>query len=406
MSKQNVYLIGAKSLGNYGGYETFVNKLTEYHASNEKIKYHVACKANGDGCMSEHALREAHLINAHEFELYSAHCFRIYVPQIGAAQAIWYDLAALHTCCQHIKQNGIKNPIIYIMACRIGPFAAHFYKKIHKLGGMVFLNPDGHEWMRTKWPVLVRKYWKISERWMVKYSDLVICDSINIEKYIHESYDGRCIGKRNPKTTYIAYGADLELSKLADDDPGLAAWYNEKGLKKKNYYLVVGRFVPENSFEVMIREFMRSNSQKDFVLITNVNDKFLHKLEEKLHFTKDKRIKFVGTVYDQQMLKKIRENAYGYFHGHTVGGTNPSLIESLSSTNLNLLVDVRFNREVAADCALYWSRDDGALAKLVDQADRMSADEIEQLGQRAKQRVRERYTWELICSQYERVFTN
>lgn len=111
-------------------------------------------------------------------------------------------------------------------------------------------------------------------------------------------------------------------------------WYKEKGLTKKDYYLVVGRFVPENSFEVMIREFMKSKSKKNFAIITNVNEKFLNELEEKLHFKSDKRIKFVGTVYDQELLKKIRENAYAYFHGHTVGGTNPSLIEALGSTDL------------------------------------------------------------------------
>ena len=72
---------------------------------------------------------------------------------------------------------------------------------------------------------------------------------------------------------------------------------------------------------------------------------------------KRQRIKFVGTVYDQELLKKIRENAYAYFHGHTVGGTNPSLIEALGSTDLNLLVNVGFNKEVAEDSALYWSRE-------------------------------------------------
>ena len=183
-------------------------------------------------------------------------------------------------------------------------------------------------------------------------------------------------------------------------------WYKEKKLTKKNYYLVVGRFVPENSFEVMIREFMKSKSKKDFAIITNVNDKFLNELEKKLHFRNDRRIKFVGTVYDQELLKKIRENAYAYFHGHTVGGTNPSLIEALGSTDLNLLVDVGFNREVAEDCALYWSRESGSLAKLIDKADQMSAEEIEELGQKAKKRVAEEYTWDKICRQYEDVFVN
>ena len=164
--------------------------------------------------------------------------------------------------------------------------------------------------MRAKWSAPIRKYWKISEQMMVKYCDLAICDSVNIEKYIHECYDGKGIQGSSPKTTFIAYGADLTLSKLADDDEKLMNWYREKGLTKKDYYLVVGRFVPENSFEVMIREFMKSKSKKNFAIITNVNEKFLNELEEKLHFKSDKRIKFVGTVYDQELLKKIRENAY------------------------------------------------------------------------------------------------
>ena len=154
----------------------------------------------------------------------------------------------------------------------------------------------------------------------------------------------------------------------------------------------------------MVCIFRNSRSTKNFALITNVNGKFLNELEEKLHFKNDKRIKFVGTVYDQELLKKIRENAYAYFHGHTVGGTNPSLIEALGSTDLNLLVDVGFNKEVAEDCALYWSRNSGSLAKLIDKADRLSDEEIAEMGRKAKQRVAEAYTWDKICGQYEDVF--
>lgn len=403
-SVQHVYCVGAKSLGAYGGYETFVYKLTEYHENNRKIKYHIACKANGDGAMDESKLNNVKRINNHEFIFHNAHCIKIDVPQIGPAQAIYYDVAALKACCKHIEKNNISHPIVYIMACRIGPFAHHFYNKIHRLGGKVFLNPDGHEWMRAKWSAPVRKYWKISEKMMVKFSDLVICDSINIEKYIHEQYDGKGIKKSNPKTTFIAYGADLTLSNLSDDDEKLVNWYNEKELLKKEYYLVVGRFVPENSFEVMIREFMKSKSKKDFAIITNVNDKFLNELENKLHFMNDKRIKFVGTVYDQELLKKIRENAFAYFHGHTVGGTNPSLIEALGSTDLNLLVDVGFNKEVAENSALYWNCDDGDLAKLIDKVEKMSTSEIKEMGESAKKRVSEEYTWEKICDKYEKAF--
>lgn len=403
---QHVFLVGAKSLGVYGGYETFINKLTEYHAHNKKIKYHVACKANGDGCMDPYKTVGASVISEKEFTYHNAHCFRINIPEkLGSVQAIYYDVMSLKYCCDYIKEKKIRHPIVYIMACRIGPFAGHFYKKIHKLGGRVYLNPDGHEWMRAKWSAPIRKYWKVSEQMMVKWSDLIICDSINIEKYIHECYDGKGIKGRNPKTTFIAYGADLQPSKLSDDDQKLKDWYREKRLMRKNYYLVVGRFVPENSFEIVIREFMKSKSKKDFALITNANDKFLVELEEKLHFKADKRIKFVGTVYDQELLKKIRENAYAYFHGHTVGGTNPSLIEALGSTDLNLLVDVGFNKEVADNCALYWSREEGELSKLINMADAMEESEIRGLGYRAKKRVAGRYTWEKICGEYAEVFS-
>lgn len=100
---QHVFLVGAKSLGAYGGYETFIYKLTEYHQNNKNIKYHVACKANGDGCMDETKEQGVVKISDNEFEFHNAHCFKIHVPQIGAAQAIYYDVAALNACCNSNK---------------------------------------------------------------------------------------------------------------------------------------------------------------------------------------------------------------------------------------------------------------------------------------------------------------
>lgn len=403
---QHVFLIGAKSLGAYGGYETFINKLTEYHQNDPGIKYHVACKANGDGCMIPEKTDGAKIISDKEFEYHNARCFRIHIPEkLGPAQAIYYDIEALKETCHYIEENDIKNPIVYIMACRIGPFIKKYYKWIHKLGGKIYLNPDGHEWMRAKWSAPIRKYWKVSEQLMIKYNDLAICDSINIEKYIHECYDGKGIKKANPQTTFIAYGAETRKSKLSDDDEKLLNWYKEKGLSKKSYYLVVGRFVPENNYETMISEFMRSNSKRDFAIITNLNDKFLDELENKLHYKSDKRIKFVGTVYDQELLMKIRENAYAYFHGHEVGGTNPSLLEALGSTDLNLLLDVGFNREVAEDSALYWSKKTGSLATLIEKTDTLSEKEIRKFGELSTRRIQAAYSWEHICKRYKTIFT-
>ncbi|MFG6329540.1 MAG: DUF1972 domain-containing protein [Lachnospiraceae bacterium] len=404
---QHVFLIGAKSLGAYGGYETFIDKLTEYHQHNNRIKYHVACKSNGSGCVDEKMLTGVKKLSDTEFIYHNAHCFKITVPEkLGSAQAVYYDLAALNQSLKIIREEKIKKPLIYIMACRIGPFLKRYYRKIHKLGGSIFLNPDGHEWMRVKWPVPVRKYWKKSEQIMVRYSDLVICDSVNIEKYIHKCYDGKGINEKNPRTTFIAYGAETRKSRLEDDEPKLLNWYKEKKLTAKNYYLIVGRFVPENNFETIIKEFMKSGSKKDLAIITTANDKFLKELEEKTGFKRDKRIKFTGTVYDQELLKKIRENAYAYIHGHEVGGTNPSLLEALGSTKLNLLLDVGFNREVARDSALYWNKKIGNLAKLIDMSNHISEEEINILGKKAKERIRIFYNWELISNKYENVFTH
>ena len=381
---QNVFIVGAKNLGNYGGYETFVDKLTEYHKENKEIKYHVAIKDKEYG----------------EFEKNNARCFKIKVPNIGPAQAIYYDVKALSECCKYIKEHNIDNPIVYILACRIGPFAKHFRKKIHKLGGRLYINPDGHEWMRAKWSAPVRKYWKISEKMMVKQADLLICDSKNIEKYIKETY-----AQYSPNTTFIAYGADIRKSTLTDDDKKVVDWFNEKDVKPKEYYLVVGRFVPENNYETMIREFMKSHTAKDFVIITNIeHNKFYEQLKESTNFESDKRIKFVGTVYDQELLKKIRELAYGYFHGHEVGGTNPSLLEALASTDLNLLLDVGFNREVAEDGALYWSKEESSLAALIENAEKMNCNQICEMGNRAKYRIESNYSWNKITNDYMKTF--
>lgn len=383
-SKKQVFIIGSKGIpAAYGGFETFVEQLTK-NQNSKKLHYHVSRIAEDNT----------------RFEYNGAKCFNVNVPNIGPAKAVYYDIAALKYCIEYCKARpAIESPIFYVLACRIGPFIGHYKKEIAKLGGKLYVNPDGHEWKRQKWSAPIRKYWKVSERLMVKHADLLVCDSKNIEKYIKEDYK-----KYNPKTTYIAYGSDTTPSKLEDSDDLYKQWLKDNKLSIKDYYLVVGRFVPENNFETMISEFMNSNSKKDFVIISTANEAFKKKLEDKLGFEKDNRIKFVGTVYEQELLKKIRENAYGYFHGHEVGGTNPSLLEALGSTNLNLLLDVGFNKEVGKDAALYWSKQEGNLAGLIDKADKMTEKAIDELGKKAKKRISEAYSWEYIVEEYEKLF--
>ncbi len=383
-TKRQVFIIGSKGIpAQYGGFETFVEKLTEYQGS-EGIRYHVARMAQDNG----------------RYEYNGAKCFNIKVPDIGAAKAVYYDIAALRYCISYCRERPeIRHPVFYILACRIGPFAGYFKRKIRKIGGVLYVNPDGHEWKRAKWNALVRKYWKLSEKLMVKHADLLICDSVNIEKYIQQEY-----GSYQPNTVFLSYGSDVRSGELPEDAGAYREWLEKNGLVPKEYYLIVGRFVPENSFETMIREFMLSRSKRKLAIITTANDRLLKKLEENLHFRKDERIRFVGTVYDQELLTRIRKGACGYLHGHTVGGTNPSLLEALGSTELNLLVDVPFNREVAGKAALYWKKDEGDLAGLIDRADRMSAEEKALYGERATERVRTAYSWEKIVGEYEKLF--
>ena len=385
MEEKHIFIIGSNGIpANYGGFETFVENLTAKKID-KNIKYHVACLGKDNT----------------EFEYNNARCFNVKVPNIGPAKAIYYDLVALERAVRYIKKNKIKNNVtIYLLGSTIGAFMSLFKNRIKKLNAKLFVNPDGCEWKRDKWNYFVKKYLKYSEKVMVKYADLIICDSINIEKYIKEEYE-----KYKPNTTFIAYGSEIEENEKEESKEKLENWYKDKNVKKDNYYLIVGRFVPENNYETMIKEFMKSTINKDLVIITDVTkNKFYEELKEKTNFDKDKRIKFVGTVYDTNLLKQIRKNAYGYIHGHEVGGTNPSLLEALATTKLNLLLGVNFNKEVAQDSAMYWVKKEGSLKELLIKLENISNEEIEKYGIKAKERIKEEYSWQKIVNQYEKIF--
>lgn len=381
---KNIFIIGSKGIpAKYGGFETFVEYLTKRKVSKD-IKYHVSCMAD----------------NNKQFYYNNARCFNVKVPDIGSAKAVLYDILSLKECISYIKDNKLSDCIVYVLACRIGPFFKKYKEQLNRLGVKVYVNPDGHEWKRSKWNYIVKKYWKFSEKQMIKYADLVICDSKGIESYILQEYK-----EFNPKTIFIAYGADIENSPINDNDKKLVNWFNKYDIQPNEYFLIVGRFVPENNYELMIKEFMLSTTKKDLVVISNVekND-FYNQLEKETKFNKDPRIKFVGTVYDQDLLKKIREMAYGYIHGHEVGGTNPSLLEALASTKINLLLDVVFNREVGAEGAIFFNKRKSNLAQLINSTEAFSLESIHEIGEKAKKRISEHYSWKIIIKSYEQLF--
>ncbi len=397
---RHVFICGAKSIGHYGGYETFVQELARHSNYLTDIQLHIMCKANGSGCMDESTLENVQPVSPMEFMYHGVHCVKLPVPKLGSATAIWYDTAAVHYCLQYCREKEIKEPVIYILTCRIGPMIRLLSHRIRELGGELHINPDGHEWKRRKWPRPVQKYWKMSERQMIRESDLVICDSRQIETYIRQTY-----ASYQPRTTFIPYGAKISGNGTAEQSKALDCFYRKHGLERDGYYLVVCRFVAENNIEIMLREFMKSKTKRKLLLVMTENERYRHSLDERLHFSGDSRICFPGAVYDQTLLTALRENASGYLHGHEVGGTNPSLLESLGATRVNLLLQVSFNEEVAQDAALYWTKEEGNLAALIDRADALTESEKVAMGEKAKKRIREHYAWKQIVDAYNALWS-
>lgn len=378
---QNVYIIGSRGLpAKYGGFETFVQELVT-RKQDSRIVYHVACLS--DEGSYQH------------FDFQGTDCFTICPPQLGPARVIAYDTMALNYALKLAEKGESERPVFYILGNTMGPLVQLFTKRVHRLGGRLLVNPDGLEWRRTKWPKPVRAYLKLAERSMTKYADLVVADNPGIASYLGDTYGQLPV-------TIIAYGTDLEPSKLATDSSDFQSFLQEWNLRAGEYYLIVGRFVAENNYETMIREFMQSQTQRPLVLVCNYQgSSYFESLRQKTGFDQDSRIRFVGTVYDSDLLKKIRQEAYAYIHGHEVGGTNPGLLEALAHSDVNLVLGVDFNRVVAEETALYWSKESGDLTSLLE---KIETNRPSHLGEGAKKRMQQFYSWEKIVDDYEEVF--
>ncbi|URZ87763.1 beta 1-4 rhamnosyltransferase Cps2T [Floricoccus penangensis] len=376
---RHVFIIGSRGLpAKYGGFETFVDELVT-NQKNKNIKYHVANLSESE--------------NHTHYDYNGADVFNIKERNLGGAKVIFYDLDAINYSLKFIKDEEIEKPIFYILGNTIGAFISPVARKIHQIGGLLFVNPDGLEWRRSKWSYPIRKYLKYSERKMVEKADLIIADNQGIDDYLKEEY-------KPFMSQVIAYGTDIDEVGNVEYD-----WYQEHDVIADEYYLVVGRFVPENNYETIIKSFMDSNTTKDLVIITNnEGSPYYEYLKESTNFEQDNRINFVGTVYDKDLLKNIRKNAYGYIHGHEVGGTNPGLLEAMWSTSLNLVLDVSFNRNVGSDSVLYWQKDQ--LSNLIDLTDDLSKYEKSAYGSKSSDIILKDYTWEKIVSQYEELFTD
>lgn len=382
MINKKVYIVGSKGIpASYGGFETFVEELTA-RKKNQNIHYYI-------GCMNDEKAQYTHN---------GAVCFNTRASIGGAFGRMLQVCDALKKVLHMVEAKD--DAIVYILGCRIGPFLYYYRHKLKKKcpGIQIMVNPDGMEWRRSKWNGWQKVFLKFCESCLVKNADTIVADSVGMQEIMEKDF-----GIPKSKMKYIAYGAEVPPHIIENER--VSHWYSEKKIEPMQYYLIVGRFVPENNYELMIREFMKSNTQKKLVIITNVeHNDFWEKLQAKTNFQEDPRIVFAGTVYDKEILTAIRQNAFAYIHGHEVGGTNPSLLEALATTEINLLLGVAFNREVGGDAALYYNKTSGNMEGKIARIECMTEQERKKIGALAKQRIRDKYSWDYIVDEYEKLF--
>lgn len=381
---RNIIIVGSRGYRyNYGGWETFVTEfINNYKDKNTKFYIpYLTFEKNKD--------KNIDIIN-------NICNIDLYVKNSGFTTMFNFTIKSMNYIINYIKENKLENVFLIILGCKIGPLMPSYYKKLHELNVKIIMNPDGLEWKRDKWNKVIKKCFKISEKYHVKYADQIVCDSKEIKKYIDKTYNV------SNKTNFIAYGAYLDYK--IDDNLG-SNFLKDNDLKKDNYYLYVGRFVPENNIELIIKEFINSKTNKDLVLVTNyTNNSFYQHLLESTNFNKYSNIKLIGAVYNKEVLRYLRVNAYGYIHGHSAGGTNPSLLEALCTTKLNILYDVPYNREVGEDACLYFNNKNSSLARIINKCDKMSKKEINNYSKKAKERIEKKYTWNIVVDKYNKLF--
>ena len=199
---------------------------------------------------------------------------------------------------------------------------------------------DGLEWKRNKYAGKIRKFLFYAEKLAVKFCDYFVADSLAIQKYLQSKYD--------IPSTFIAYGAEMPGSAEESD---LA----ERGLTKYNYYLIIARMEPENNIEMVLDGFSASNSDKKMIVVGNPTNQFGTYLQNK--FRDDKRIVFIGALYDKPKLHSLKAYSALYFHGHSAGGTNPSLLEAMASGALIAANNNEFNVSLITEgCLLFFRR--------------------------------------------------
>lgn len=244
---------------------------------------------------------------------------------------------------------------------------------------------DGHEWKRSKYSAKVKKFLLYAEKLAVQHSSYLIADSVTIKSYLKNKY--------NKPSTFIPYGANV----FSNPDRQVLAKY---GLKPYSYDGLIARLEPDNSIEVILDGVAMSSCKRPFIVIGNSDTKYGLYLKDK--FAANENIRFLNGIYDIDVLNNLRYFSNLYFHGHTVGGTNPSLLEAMASSALICAHDNVHNASVLADNAYYFKTAE-EVRLLLDSVDiNESVNQNKIMNNVA--RIESHYRWEMIIDQYESHF--
>jgi glycosyltransferase involved in cell wall biosynthesis len=259
-----------------------------------------------------------------------------------------------------------------------------FLPWLRLLGIPTALHVDGLEWMRGKWSGAGQAYYKRAEAFAVRHADALIADARGIADYYSDTYGA--------PTELLAYGAPIV------DAPAhnrLAAL----GLEPRRFHLVVARFEPENHVDIIVDGYRRSAAQHPLVVVGSAPyaERYSQQIVEAA--ASDPRIRFLGGVWDQVLLDQLYSNATSYAHGHSVGGTNPSLLRAMGGAAPVLAWDVTFNREVAGGDADFFGSAE-QLAPLIERAER-EPERAARRGASLRERARNLYDWDDVADGYE-----
>lgn len=355
---KNVAIIGTQGVpAKYGGFETLVENIIGDNCSDD-IRYTVFCSSKDlpDGPKEYKGARLK------------------YVPlRANGAQSIPYDIISMMRCMRGYDAV----LILGVSGCIFLPVFKLFCRK------KLIVNIDGLEYRRAKWKNWVRKYLKMSEKLAVRFADIVITDNKGIQDYARKEY--------NVETTLIAYGGNHALVDISrEKEKNILEQY---GLTKHGFSMSVCRIEPENNCHMTLEAFAKNGEKLVFIGNWNRNGYSL-KLKEEY---KDKydNILLLDSIYDLEILHTLRKNAKYYIHGHSAGGTNPSLVEAMFFGRPILSFDVVYNRETTFDKAYYYNNADELM-------ELMKRDDLD--GALMSELAQEHYTWNRIAKEYEALY--